>query len=69
MTDEIADFVNELAARRNVSRSQLFAQLADEERKRIQNAELAEGYLALSDEHLRFTENAVDIAAEVWPPY
>ena len=68
LTDEIADFVNKLAAQRNISRSRLFAQLVDEERKRILETKLAEGYLTFAEEHRGFAENTFDIAAEVWPP-
>jgi predicted transcriptional regulator len=68
-TDDIGDFVNKLAAERNVSRSQLFAQLIEEERRRMLEAKLAEGYIALADECRRFAEETVDLAAEVWPPY
>ena len=69
LTDDVGNFANELATERNVSRSQLFAQLIEEERKRLLDKELAEGYLALADEHRRFAETAVGIIAEVWPPY
>ena len=69
LNDEIADFVDGLAAERNVSRSQLFAQLVEEERRRILDLKLAEGYIALADEYRRSAEEAFDIAAEVWPPY
>ena len=69
LTDDVGNFANQLAAERNVSRSQLFAQLIEEERKRLLDKELAEGYLALADEHRRFAETAVGIATEIWPPY
>ena len=69
LTDDVGNFANQLAADRNVSRSQLFAQLIEEERKRLLDKELAEGYLALADEHRQFAETAVGIATEIWPPY
>ena len=69
LIDDVGNFANELAAERNISRSQLFAQLIEEERKRLLEKELAEGYVAMADEHRRFAQTAVGITAEIWPPY
>ena len=67
LTDDIGNFADQLAAERNLSRSQLFAQLIEEERKRQWERKLADGYIPLAEEHRRFAETAVGITAEVWP--
>jgi predicted transcriptional regulator len=69
LTDDIGKLASQLATERNVSRSQLFAKLIEEERKRLLEKELAEGYAALADEHRRFAEMSVGIITEVWPPH
>ena len=69
LADDGGDFVSKLALERNVSRSRLFAQLIEEEWKRLLDMELAKGYMALADEHRRFVEMAVGASAEVWLPY
>ena len=67
LTDDVANFVDQLAVERKVSRSQLFAQLIEEERNRLLEKKLAEGYVALAEEHRQFADMVVGVAAEVWP--
>ena len=62
----VSDSAKAMATERNISRSQLFAQLIEAEQKRIVERELAEGYAALAEEHRRFAEAAVGIVSEVW---
>ena len=69
LAEDLGDFVSKLSAERNMSRSQLFTQLIEEERKRIFEKELAEGYEALAADHQRLAETAIGVANEVWPPY
>lgn len=69
LNDEVGNFANQLAAERNVSRSQLIAELIEEQRRRLLEEKLSEGYIARREEHLRFAETAVGISAEIWPPY
>ena len=65
----ISDSVNEMVAERKISRSQLLAELIQAEQKRLVERELAEGYIALAEEHRRFAEVAVSTASEIWPRY
>ena len=65
----ISDSVNDMVAERHISRSQLFAELIQAEQARIVEKELAEGYIALAEEHQRFAEVAVSAASEIWPRY
>ena len=67
LTDDIGNFADQLAAERQVSRSQLFCQLIEEERNRLSEKKLAQAYVALAEEHRQFAEMSVGIAAEVWP--
>ena len=69
LAEDISDFVNTLAVERNLSRSQVLAQLIEEERQRLLEKELAEGYQALADDHRRSAEMAIGVSNEVWPPY
>ena len=69
LTDDVANFVDQLAAERKVSRSQLFAQLIDEERNRLLEKKLAQAYVEMAEEHRQFADMAVGIAAEVWPQH
>lgn len=68
LTDDVSNFADQLAAERKVSRSQLFAQLIEEERNRLLEQKLAHAYVALAEEHRQFADMAVGVAAEVWPP-
>ena len=65
----ISDSANAMATERKISRSQLIAQLVEAEQKRIVERELAEGYVALAEEHRRFAEAAAGISSELWPSY
>lgn len=65
----ISDSVNEMVAERKVSRSQLLAELIQAEQTRLVEKKLAEGYIALAEEHRRFSEVAVSTASEIWPRY
>ena len=69
LTDDVASFVDQLAAERNVSRSQLFAQLIEEERNRLLEKKLAQGYVELAEEHRQFADMVVGVAEEVWPQH
>ena len=65
----ISDSVNDMVAERDISRSQLFAELIQAEQARIVERELAEGYIALAEEHRRFSDVALSAANEIWPRY
>ena len=65
----ISDSVNDMVAERNISRSHLFAELIQAEQARIVEKALAEGYIALAEEHRRIAEVAVSAANEIWPRY
>ena len=65
----VSDAVNEMVAERDISRSQLIVELIQAERTRIVEKELAEGYIALADEHRRLADMAVSAANEIWPAY
>ena len=65
----ISDSVNDMVSERKVTRSQLFADLIQAELTRVVEKELAEGYIALAQEHSRLAEEAVNAAGETWPGY
>ena len=65
----ISDSVNVMVAERKISRSQLLAELIQAEQTMLVEKELAEGYIALAEEHRRFAEVAVTTAGEIWPRY
>ncbi len=69
LPQNVCKAANSMAAERKISRSQLIAQLVEAEQKRLVERELAEGYAALAEEHLRFAEASVGTASEVWPSY
>ena len=61
LTDGVANLVDQLAAERKVSRSQLFAQLIEEERNRLLEQKLAQAYVALAEGHRQFADMAVGV--------
>ena len=65
----VSESATSMAIERNISRSQLIAELVEAEQRRIVERELVEGYAALAEEHRLFAEAALSTASEVWPSY
>ena len=69
LPEHSSEIVDEWVASKGISRSQLFTQLIETERRSLLERELAEGYKAMMQEHRSFAEMAINIAEEVWSPY
>ena len=69
LPEHFSEIVDEWVANKGISRSQLFAQLIEAERRSLLERELVEGYKAMMQEHRSFAEMAINIAEEVWSPY
>jgi len=63
---DLAEFAERFAAETNRSRSRIFADLLERERKEILRNSLIEGYRTLAEENRRFASEAISLAAEVW---
>ena len=66
LPESLSTFVKETAAIRKISRSHLIGEMIGEERRKLLEQELAEGYIALAEEHRLFAEAAVEIVDEAW---
>lgn len=69
LPEELVQLADRLARERKTSRSQVFqACLQDIARQKFE-ADLAEGYRAMAEEHKEFAERAIRIAHEVLPEW
>lgn len=65
----LAIFADEMARERHVTRSKIVSMCLADEKRRITDELMKEGYLAMAREHSEFAELAEEIASEILPAW
>ena len=68
LPERVREFIEQRAREQGISRSRLIAELVQAEEARLMEQQLAQGYLAMAEEHARFAEDALEVALEAWGP-
>ena len=66
---DLIKFADEMAQGTKTSRSEFIADVLAAKKRELLREAMIEGYKALAEEHLRFAEETVWLAGDIWDPY